>query len=115
LEHQIVELLFRQVAVPYHVNVERTRRWRYQAKDTPMFMDMTILDECRYLYDWMPTTEMVSAGFSNIERQLAYRFALDGVSKHRRWYNSEYFFGTAVIDQFTEPFEAKILHPRSDL
>jgi len=24
LEHQIVELLFRQVAVPYHVNVERT-------------------------------------------------------------------------------------------
>ncbi len=80
-----------------------------------MFMDMTILDECRYLYDWMPTTEMVSAGFSNIERQLAYRFALDGVSKHHRWYNSEYFFGTAVIDQHTKPFEAKILHPRSDL
>lgn len=115
LGHQIVELLFRQIAVPYHVNVEMTRRWRYQAKDTPMFMDMTILDECRYLYDWMPTIEMVSAGFSNIERQLAYRFALDGVSKHRRWYNSEYFFGTAVIDQFTDQFEAKILHPRSTL
>lgn len=115
LEHQIVELLFRQVAVPYHVNVEMTRRWRYQAKQTPMFMDMTILDECRYLYDWMPTTEMVSAGFFDIERQLAYRFALDGVSKHRRWYNNEYFFGTAVIDQHTKPFEAKILHPRISL
>ena len=115
LEHQIVELLFRQVAVPYHVNVEMTRRWRYQAKETPMFMDMTILDECRYLYDWMPTTEMVSAGFSNIERQLAYRFALDGVSKHSRWFNSEYFFGTAVIDQDTKLFEAKILRPRSKL
>ncbi|MGB8364826.1 MAG: hypothetical protein ACLQUZ_12765 [Rhizomicrobium sp.] len=115
LGHQLVELLFRQVAVPYHVNIETTRRWRYQAKETPMFMDMTILDECRYLYDWMPTTEMVSAGFSNTERQLAYRFALDAVSKHRRWYNSEYFFGTAVIDQHTDPFAAKILHPRSDL
>jgi len=115
LAHQIVELLFRQVAVPYHVNVERTRRWRYQAKDTPMFMDMTIVDECRYLYDWMPTIEMVSAGFLDIERQLAYRFALDGVSKHRRWYNSEYFFGTAVIDQFTEPFEAKSLPARTNL
>jgi hypothetical protein len=101
--------------VPYHVNVEVTRRWRYQAKETPMFMDMTILDECRYLYDWMPTTEMVSAGFSNLERQLAYRFALDGVSKHRRWYNNEYFFGTAVIDQDTDPFAAKTLYPRSDL
>lgn len=115
LEHQIIELLFRQVAVPYHVNVEMTRRWQYMAKETPMFMDMTILDECRYLYDWMPTTEMVSAGFFDKERQLAYRFALDGVSKHRRWYNSEYFFGTAVIDQFTEPFEAKILRPRIEI
>lgn len=115
LSHQIVELLFRQVAVPYHVNIEMTRRWRYQAKKTPMFLDMTILDECRYLYDWMPTTEMISAGFFNTERQLAYRFALDAVSKHRRWYNSEYFFGTAVIDQFTDPFGAKILRPRVDL
>jgi len=115
LEHQLVELLFRQVAVPYHVNVEMTRRWRYQAKETPMFMDMIILDECRYLYDWMPTIEMMSAGFSDIERQLAYRFALDGVSKHRRWYNPEYFFGTAVIDQYKTPFEAKILHPRVNL
>lgn len=115
LEHQIVELLFRQIAVPYHVNVETTRRWRYQAKETPMFMDMTILDECRYLYDWMPTTEMISAGFLNIERQLSYRFALDGVAKHRRWYNNEYFHGTAVIDQYTDPFEAKILKPRVEL
>lgn len=115
LDHQIVELLFRQIAVPYHVNVEMTRRWTYQAKDTPMFMDLTILDECRYLYDWMPTTEMVSSGFSDLERQLAYRFALDGVSKHRRWYNPEYFHGTAIIDQFTEPFEAKILKLRVQL
>lgn len=115
LRHQVVELLFRQIAVPYHVNVEMTRRWRYQAKDTPMFMDMTILDECRYLYDWMPTTEMVSAGFSDLERQLAYRFALDGVSKHRRWYNTEYFHGTAIIDQYTKPFEAKILNLRIEL
>jgi hypothetical protein len=115
LGHQIVELLFRQVAVPYHVNVEATRRWRYQAKETPMFMDMTILDECRYLYDWMPTTEMVSAGFSDVERQLSYRFALDGVCKHRRWYNSEFFSGTGVIDQFTKPFDAKMLRPRTQL
>ncbi|WP_211415289.1 class I SAM-dependent methyltransferase [Agrobacterium tumefaciens] len=115
LGHQVVELLFRQIAVPYHVNVDKTERWRYQAKDTPMFMDLTILDECRYLYDWMPTIEMFTAGFSDIERQLSYRFALDAVSKHRRWYNSEYFFGTAVIDQYTEPFEARILKPRVEL
>jgi len=77
-----------------------------------MFMDMVILDECRYLYDWMPTADMFSEAIGDIERQLAYRFALDGVSKHARWYNSEYFSGTAVVDQFTKSFDAKSLFPR---
>ncbi len=112
LFHQIMELLFRQVAVPYHVNVEKTKRWLYQAKDTPMFLDMFVFDECRYLYDWMPTSDMFLFGISDIERQLVYRFALDGVSKHRRWYNPEFFSGTAVVDQYTDNFEAKTLMPR---
>jgi hypothetical protein len=112
LFHQIIELLFRQLAVPYHINTEKTRRWKYQAKQTPMFMDMFVLDECRYLYDWMPTIDMFLSGISDVERQLAYRFALDGVSKHRRWYNPEYFFGTAVVDQYKSGFEAKILKQR---
>ena len=77
-----------------------------------MFMDMLILDECRYLYDWMPTVDMFSEAIKDAERQLAYRFALDGVAKHRRWYNPEYFFGTAVVDQFTAGFDAKTLSPR---
>ncbi len=112
LFHQTIEALFRQVATPYQVNVKETKRWKYQAKDTPMFMDMIVLDECRYLYDWMPTADMFSEAFKDIERQLVYRFALDGVAKHRRWYNPEYFFGTAVVDQYTDGFEAHLLSPR---
>ncbi len=110
--HQIIELLFRQVAVPYHVNVEKTLRWTYKAKCTPMYLDMMVFDECRYLYDWMPTSDMLRAGMNNIERQLTYRFVLDAVAKHRRWYNNEFFSGTAVMDQFTEPFTAKTLSQR---
>ena len=49
LFHQIKELLFRQISVPYHINIERTKRWTYLAKDTRMFMDMIVLDECRYV------------------------------------------------------------------
>jgi hypothetical protein len=112
LFHQIKELLFRQIAVPYHINIEKTKRWTYLAKDTRMFMDMIILDECRYIYDWMPTIDMIEAGMDSIDRQLCYRFALDALSKHSRWYNNEYFFGTAVIDQFKKGFEAKVLAPR---
>jgi hypothetical protein len=112
LFHQIKELLFRQIAVPYHINIERTKRWTYLAKDTRMFMDMIVLDECRYVYDWMPTVDMIEAGMDSIDRQLCYRFALDALGKHRRWYNNEYFFGTAVISQFQKSFEAKCLAPR---
>ncbi|GEA06578.1 hypothetical protein KUL42_13390 [Alteromonas sp. KUL42] len=115
LFHQVLETLFRQVAVPYHINVEKTERWVYQAKDTPMFMDMLLLDECRYLYDWMPTMDMFNNAVSDTERQLSYRFILDGVGKHRRWYNPEYFFGTAVVDQWTKNFEAKTLSSRKKI
>ena len=112
LFHQIIEALFRQVAVPYHVNISETKRWSYKAKDTPMFMDMLVLDECRYLYDWMPTADMFSHAVKDIERQLSYRFVLDGVAKHRRWYSPEYFFGTAIVDQGENGFTAKTLEPR---
>jgi len=115
LFHQIQELLFRQVANPYHVNIEKTARWTYQAKDTPMFLDMLVLDKCRYLYDWMPTIDMFSAGISDIERQLVYRFVLDGIAKHRLWYNCEFFYGTAVIGRNNKGFEAKILRPRETI
>ncbi|MGP5323526.1 hypothetical protein [Vreelandella titanicae] len=112
LFHQIKEVIFRQLAIPYHVNVEACRRWRYKAKSTPMYMDMFILDECRYLYDWMPSADMMETSLRDKERQLSFRFALDGVSKHRRYYNSEFFYGTASVGSNNEGFEAKLLAPR---
>lgn len=112
LFHQVSELLFRQLAHPYHVNVDAIQRWKYTAKKTPMFMDLIILDECRYLYDWMPTVDMFASGMDDLQRQLAYRFALDGISKHRRWYNTELLYGTSVLSQSASGFEAKCLHQR---
>jgi hypothetical protein len=59
--------------------------------------------------------DMIANGFENKERQLAYRFALDGVSKHSRYYNSEYFFGTAIIGDSQKGFEAKTLSIRESI
>lgn len=115
LFHQIKEVLFRQLAVPYHVNTSKTKRWKYKAKETPMYMDLLILDECRYLYDWMPTIDMMTASLNDFERHLSFRFILDGLSKHRRYYNSEFFFGTACIGANNDGFESKQLSPRVDI
>lgn len=110
---QILEILCRQLAIPYQVNIEKSKRWKYIAKSTPMYMDMMILDECRYLYDWLPTIDMIESGVSDIQRQLLYRFVLDAISKHYINYNLyELFYGTAVVGRGTKPFESKTFPKR---
>ena len=51
-----------------------------------MFLDMFVFDECRYLYDWMPTIDNFLHSIEDIERQFVFRFALDGINRHTRWY-----------------------------
>nr|PMH56392.1 hypothetical protein BCU65_13515 [Vibrio cyclitrophicus] len=115
LFHQVRELLFRQLALPYHVNIKNSQRWSYKAKDTKMYMDCLVLDECRYLYDWMPSIDMFLSSLGDIERQLSFRFALDGVSKHRRFYTPEMYFGTACVSEDTLGFEAHTLSKRCEI
>ena len=110
--HQIIEFLIRQTAVPYHINIPATKRWSYISKKTRMFTDMIILDECRYLYDWMPTRDNFFKSLENIERQLVFRFILDGINRHTRWYFNDYFMGTASVDKHIQGFEYKILERR---
>jgi hypothetical protein len=111
----VLDLLVNQLAFPMHYVTDAVQRWRYSSKATPMYLDVMIFDECRYIYDWMPSLDLANEGFTDIEQQLSYRFALDGLAKNRRWYNEEYFFGAAVIDQSTTPFEAKYLRIREEL
>jgi hypothetical protein len=110
--HQLKDILVGQLTSPYYYNVDYTRRWTYKAKETEMFMDLTTYDECRYIFDWMPTLDMFEEGVENWERQLSLRFAMDSISKQRRWYNDQFFSGTAVIDQWTKNFKAKELRRR---
>jgi hypothetical protein len=109
------DLLVNQLSYPMHYSVDPIRRWSYLAKNTRMFTDVVFLDECRYIYEWLPTIDLLESGFLDIRQQLTYRFALDGLAKNRRWYNTEYFYGAAVIDQHTRSFEAKVLAPRVTL
>lgn len=60
----------------------------------------------------MPTLDMFEEGVEDWNRQLSLRFAMDSVTKQRRWYNEEFFSGTAVVDQGTKTFKAKVLTKR---
>jgi len=113
--HQLKELLARQLCVPYHLNIEKTDRWTYKAKETQMFTDLLVFDECRYLYDWMPTLDMLEANLNNIDMELSIRLILDSVSKHTLYYNKEYFFGTSALDIRIKGFEGKVLKKRKNI
>ncbi|WP_374459573.1 hypothetical protein [Chryseobacterium taeanense] len=110
--HQLKDILIGQLTSPYFYNVDFTKRWIYRAKKTDMFMDLIVYDECRYIFDWMPTLDMFEEGVKDWNRQLSLRFAMDSITKQRRWYNEEFFSGTAVIDQMEKTFEAKELKKR---
>lgn len=103
-----------QYAFPSHYNVEKTKRFKYKAdgKNTDMFLDVIVFDTCRYIYDWLPSTELIADSFDVDSHQLVYRFALDGIAKHTIRYNNEYFFGAHVIGVNHSGFNEKLLSPR---
>jgi hypothetical protein len=106
-----------QYCMPYHYNVEQTRRYSYIAagKSTEMFLDVIPFDTCRYIYDWLPSTELITESFDTMEHQLAYRFAMDGLLKHSIRYNNEYVFGGHVVDVFEEGYTERLLRPRQTI
>jgi hypothetical protein len=103
-----------QYSYPSHYNVEKTKRYTYVAdgKNTEMFLDVIAFDTCRYIYDWLPSTELVGDSFSDEGHQLVYRFALDGLAKHTIRYCNEYFYGAHVIGVNNSGFTEKLLKPR---
>jgi hypothetical protein len=103
-----------QFSFPYHYNVAETRRYRYRAegKSTDMFLDVIPFDACRYLYDWLPSTELVSESFDFEGHQLVYRFALDALLKHSIRYNKEFVFGGHVVGVNNQGFTERLLMPR---
>lgn len=101
-----------QLAYPMHYCTDLSLRLTYKAKQTRMFTDLIVFDECRYVYDWLPAIHQIPNAFKNPSWQYTYRFALDGLIKQRMNYNNEFFFQGSVIQKNTEGFEAKLFPER---
>ena len=88
-----------QLSYPMHYCTESAIRLTYKAKQTRMFTDLIVFDECRYIYDWLPAIHQVPNAFSNPSWQYTFRFALDGLVKQRMNYNNEFFFQGSVVNK----------------
>mgnify|MGYP003185673619 FL=1 len=95
-----------------HYVSKLTNRLSYRAKDTIMYLDAMMFDECRYIYDWMPSIDQVVNSFQNLSWQYVFRFAVDGLVKQRLKYNNEYFYQGSVISKEIPKFKEQIINER---
>lgn len=72
-----------------------------------MYTDVTIYDECRYIYEWLPGLHQIESSFENISWQYVFRFALDGLVKMRQNYNNEFFFRDLSFQTLYKDFQVK--------
>lgn len=110
--HQLTQLLVTQITIPYFLNIEKTKRWTYKAKETQMYTDLFIFDECRYVFDWMPTINMLEFNLNNIDIELSYRLILDSIAKNLHNYNWDIFYGTHAIGLNDKEYKEKLLKVR---
>ena len=81
LQNLIVDLLVGLYGYPYHVNVRKLRRISYCAKQTTMMSDVFVLDQCRYLYDLVPTLPLFGPELPN-GVQFMLRICMDLIRRH---------------------------------
>lgn len=108
----LFDMIINQLAYPLHYNIPQNLRYQYIAKSTFMFTDVTVYDECRYIYEWLPAIHQAVSAFENISWQYVFRFALDGLVKMRQKYNNEFFFQGSIVPNTVKEFESKELAKR---
>lgn len=108
----LLDVLINQLAYPFHSNTQQNLRYSYTAKSTCMYTDVSIYDECRYLYDWLPAVDQIERALSNTSYQYVFRFALDGLVKTRQLYNNEFFFQGSVVSDKIGDFSPQQLSNR---
>lgn len=93
----IFDAVINQLIYPMHFNPDVNERYLYKAKTREMFTDISVYDECRYIYEWLPAMHQLKSAFENLSWQYVFRFALDGLIKTRTSYNNEFFYQGAVV------------------
>ena len=108
----LFDIVLNQLSYPMHNNILHNERYQYIAKSNHMFTDVTVYDECRYIYEWLPGLHQIISSFKDKSWQYVFRFALDGLVKMRQNYNNEFFFQGSIISNSIEGFSSKKLRER---
>ena len=93
----VFDAIINQLIYPMHFNPEVNYRYFYKAKVREMYTDISVFDECRYIYEWLPALHQLKSCFENVSWQYVFRFSMDGLIRTRMNFNNEFFYQGAVL------------------
>lgn len=108
----IFDAIINQLIYPLHFNPENNVRYFYKAKTREMYTDVSVYDECRYIYEWMPGVHQMKSAFENCSWQYIFRFCIDGLIRTRMGLNNEFFYQGSVVQHDDGEFEKSQLCER---
>jgi len=91
MKNLFVELLVGLYGHPYIAHAGKSLSLKYKAKETWMYSDVFIFDQCRYLYDFLPTLDLWQSFFQNWTKQVIVRGCIDGIRRNHLHLNTELF------------------------
>jgi hypothetical protein len=100
----IVELLLGTYGFPYHVNVGKVLRLKYTSRSTPMYTDVFVMDQARYLYDFVPCMPLLQEPLGDAH-QFILRICMDAIARHAHYGYRELFRGCALAGIGEEDFD----------
>ena len=59
-----------------HNNILHTKRFQYIAKTNCMLTDVTVYDECRYIYEWLPGLHQIISSFDDLNMGFVQSFVM---------------------------------------
>lgn len=91
MKNLLIELLIGLYGHPYIAHAGKNLSIKYNAKNTWMYSDVFIFDQCRYLYDFLPTLDLWESFFQNLANQTIIRGCIDGIRRNHLQLNTSLF------------------------
>lgn len=91
MKNLLVELIYGLYGYPHIAHTGKTLAFKYRAKETWMFSNVFIFDQCRYLYDYLPTLDLWENYFENYAHQTIIKGCIDGIHRNHLNLNSSLF------------------------
>lgn len=115
MKNLLVELFIGLYGYPYIAHAGKSLSLKYKAKETWMYSNVFIFDQCRYLYDFLPTLDLWENFFQNLANQVIIRGCIDGIRRNHFQLNTSLFKWGFIEDLYNQDFEFSIISNRTNL